>query len=377
MLIDVRCAVVYRISRLPAARYRHELALEALMRPALLLLLVGSACTAPLPKQLPPAQVAAPNRSAPVSPRATTHAAVTTHSSVDATPLRLAVLPARTDAAAQSALPSVFDDYFLTAVQQCSDLQVVGHSDLDAMISLERQRDLLGCSDAECMTEVAGALAVERLLALTISRVGDTWALSAKLIDTQHMTVLQRTNYTVIGDGLTLLDHVSTIARKLFGKDSSTAGSPTTISPVTLRTANGHFVSASNGGGGAIIASATVAQAWERLTLVDVDGGSLQTGDVVLLRAGDGHYWMAQNGGGAELTATSNNQEEWETFRIFKRDAPGAISSGDRIGLKTANGAWVSAEDGGGHLVTARAGHFEAWETFVLEYGSAHSLTDH
>src|SRR5688572_27917581 len=79
------------------------------------------------------------------------------------------------------------------------------------------------------------------------------------------------------------------------------------------------YLGAQNNGGGAVVATATAAKAWETFTIDDLNGGSLQSGDQVRIRAGNGQYFQAVNGGGGALNAASNNQLGWETFRVIKK----------------------------------------------------------
>ena len=128
----------------------------------------------------------------------------------------------------------------------------------------------------------------------------------------------------------------------------------------------GRFVGAVNNGGGAVTATATVAQTWETFALEDSNGGALQSGDSVFIRAGNGQLFQAVNGGGSTLNAASNNRLGWETFRIVKASGGGAINSGDVVGLQTSNGDWVSAQNGGGGTVTAGGPAFGSWESFRI-----------
>ncbi|UJR80628.1 glycoside hydrolase family 16 protein [Sandaracinus amylolyticus] len=145
----------------------------------------------------------------------------------------------------------------------------------------------------------------------------------------------------------------------------------TRISGVTLRATLGNrFVGALDNGGGGVVATATVADAWERFDLVDVDGGALESGDTVHLRTGSGHYLQAANGGGSSLNAASRTASGWETFRIVK-DGAGVIRSGDVIGLQAiTSGHWVSAELGGEGPVHAYGAALGAWERFAIQLGA-------
>jgi hypothetical protein len=128
-------------------------------------------------------------------------------------------------------------------------------------------------------------------------------------------------------------------------------------------------VGAQNDGGGAVIAQATVAQAWETFTLVDINGGSLGSGDSVFVRAGNGQYFQAVNGGGSTLDSASNNTLGWETVKIVRQSGAGSVQPGDVVGLQDSTGTWVSAENGGGGSVFAYGAAMGPWESFVFSTG--------
>jgi hypothetical protein len=139
---------------------------------------------------------------------------------------------------------------------------------------------------------------------------------------------------------------------------------------VTLRTVIGKkFVTAENGGGGAVDATRDVASTWETFTLYDLDGGTLESGDLVAFGTADGHLLCAESGGGAQVDATRTIARDWETFRVLRIDGSGAVADGDEIALQTkTSGSWVSALDGGGGAVVADRTTVAAWETFSLGF---------
>jgi beta-glucanase (GH16 family) len=126
------------------------------------------------------------------------------------------------------------------------------------------------------------------------------------------------------------------------------------------------FLSAQNGGGGALLANGAAARAWETFALDDLNGGALESGDSVTLRTSSGQYLQAVNGGGAALGAYGVAPQGWETFRLVKRSGGGVIVNGDVVGLQTQNGAWVSAENGGGGNVSASSRGQDTWESFRI-----------
>ncbi|APR88556.1 Chitinase [Minicystis rosea] len=142
---------------------------------------------------------------------------------------------------------------------------------------------------------------------------------------------------------------------------------PLSIPGVSFQTVlQPRYVGAQNNGGGAVIATATLAQAWEKFSIEDINGGTLQSGDSVFIRAGNGQYWQAANGGGSSLNAGSNNTLAWETFKIVKASGSGDIANGDIVGLQTSTGHWVSAQNGGGGTVYAYGGAQGPWEQLKI-----------
>jgi hypothetical protein len=142
---------------------------------------------------------------------------------------------------------------------------------------------------------------------------------------------------------------------------------PSTISGVSFRTSlGGKYLGAQNDGGGGVVATAGVAQAWETFSLIDINGGALQSGDGVFIQAGNGQYFQALNGGGSTLNAGSDNRRGWETFTLVKQSGSGAVVSGDIVGLQTSSGSWISAENGGGGAAYAYGGALGSWEQMSL-----------
>jgi len=145
----------------------------------------------------------------------------------------------------------------------------------------------------------------------------------------------------------------------------------TSTRPITLRTAlAGLYLSAENGGGGAVNANRTAAAAWETFTLYDLNGGNLQTGDLVQLGTVNGHVLCAENGGGngSVVNATRSDALDWETFRVIKIGGAGtAVNDGDQIALQTTvEGTFLSALGGGGAGVVADRTAVSGWESFVV-----------
>ena len=129
--------------------------------------------------------------------------------------IKVAVLAAQSDG---GVLPQVFDDYVLAAAHemQADNIEAMGQDDIVAMLGYERQKDLLGCDDAACMSDLGGALGADLLLVIKLSPVGSDWALSGKIINTRNPRVEARATAWVQGNMRQVLQQVRPLVRKLF-----------------------------------------------------------------------------------------------------------------------------------------------------------------
>jgi len=140
---------------------------------------------------------------------------------------------------------------------------------------------------------------------------------------------------------------------------------------VTLRTYNGNYLSAANGGGSSVNAGPTWASTYEQFSLMNRTDSTLSHGDTVTLQtmvANNGHWFVAENGGGPGSVLNANRLYpwSWETFTIEKLNGTGSINSGDTIALKSIGGYYVSATNGGGSTVLVDKTAAITWEAFTI-----------
>jgi hypothetical protein len=134
----------------------------------------------------------------------------------------------------------------------------------------------------------------------------------------------------------------------------------------------GQYLSAQNGGGGAITATAPWTRGWEQFSVYDTTSSGLRDGDLIYLAASTGQLLSADGGGGGALTATAPWMRAWEAFYVERLAGPAAVANGDSIALRTLiTGNYVSAIDGGGGEVNATAPWARGWETFVVSMPDA------
>jgi hypothetical protein len=142
-------------------------------------------------------------------------------------------------------------------------------------------------------------------------------------------------------------------------------------SQIHLKTVNGHYVCAENGGGGLVVANRREAREWETFRLYDRTGASgsrLQHGSTVALRARSGQYVYPEGGGGGRVVAKGPAIGGWEPFAMVSVDnKTGPVVSGDRIALRAVRGQYLYPEGGGGAGLVAKGPAIGGWEPFEIQ----------
>lgn len=142
---------------------------------------------------------------------------------------------------------------------------------------------------------------------------------------------------------------------------------------IWIRTGNGHFFSASSGGGAELTAKSTGGGDWERLYVHDWDGGALDSGDLVSLRVHNTptgpQFVRVSSTSGGELTADGTDPNEIRAlFTIYRASGSGPIETGTPIRLYSwARNRYVTAVGNGGGALVSDAWNPSTWETFTIE----------
>ncbi len=103
----------------------------------------------------------------------------------------------RAYAGVQAGSSDVLTDILLESLMTRHGLRALGPSDIQALLSVEQQKALLGCTDESCMTELAGALGADWLIAGSVGMLEDMFVLSLQLIEAKSAKVTSRSTTTL------------------------------------------------------------------------------------------------------------------------------------------------------------------------------------
>lgn len=121
-------------------------------------------------------------------------------------------------------------DSLETALSGIPGYEVISANTIATLVGIERQRQLMGCSDdaESCLAEITGALDAARIVSGDLSRVGETVVLNVSLVDGRVGRALARLSRTVqTGRSLEpLLDELLGVAYALANADAGRPGPP-------------------------------------------------------------------------------------------------------------------------------------------------------
>jgi len=97
--------------------------------------------------------------------------------------LKFAVVRLIPRSGVESGLVDVYTDALVAELRRRPGITVLGDADMSALLGFERKKQLLGCTDESCLTEIAGALGVDRLVSGSVGRVGNSLVVYLALLD--------------------------------------------------------------------------------------------------------------------------------------------------------------------------------------------------
>ena len=212
------------------------------------------------------------------------------------------------------------------------EARVVAGADIAALMSFDRQRQLLGCSDDSCLSEIGGALGVDYLLISEVSEVGGVWLITMVLLDVRATRAVNRLTQRA-GDQRRLVEAaglaVERILVPVFGQLRDDSGAQPAPQPVT-------------------VGEAADAPTSTRRVVGLVSGGA----GLAALAAGAAFGWAARDSyEHAKSLAADGRQEDVGEFEGARAAASSRMTAANVLyvvgGLAVATGAYLTFTGGG------------------------------
>ena len=112
----------------------------------------------------------------------------------------------------------ILSEILVNTVNTMSDYNVIGPSDINAMLGKERMKEALGCDSMTCYAQIGGALDADLLIGGTVSRLGTRIITSLSMVDAKAQKVLRRGEAETENNEDLYRAAIEQAVRKLLGK---------------------------------------------------------------------------------------------------------------------------------------------------------------
>ena len=108
----------------------------------------------------------------------------------DPKPMKVAVLKLAARAGLEAPVVDLFGDSLVGELRKHKGVRVISSADVAAAIGFEKDKKLLGCTDASCLAEIGGALGVDRIVHGSVGRLGSSLVVNLTLADPVRGTAI-------------------------------------------------------------------------------------------------------------------------------------------------------------------------------------------
>lgn len=103
--------------------------------------------------------------------------------SVPALARKVGVLPLTGGAAVDGKTALALTEALAGEIARVPGTEVITQAQMKALLDLEAQKQLAGCSDDSCMAQIGAALGVDELIGGSVSKVGESWLVGLRRVD--------------------------------------------------------------------------------------------------------------------------------------------------------------------------------------------------
>jgi TolB-like protein len=130
---------------------------------------------------------------------------------------KLAVLPVLAGEGIPPSTASAITEALTGEVRRRAGGEVISQREISAILSLERQREMLGCATDACMAELGGALGCDRLVTGDLARLGESLLVHLRLVEARRVRVVVQADRRLRGGTIDdVLDALPAMVQELF-----------------------------------------------------------------------------------------------------------------------------------------------------------------
>lgn len=134
-----------------------------------------------------------------------------------AAPPKLAVLAVAAGEGVPASTAAAITEAVVAEVRKQSRAEVITQREIASILSLENQKAMLGCQTDACMAELGGALGTDRLVAGDLARLGESFLLHLRVVDTKKVRVAAQADRRLRGGTIDdVLDVLPAMVSELF-----------------------------------------------------------------------------------------------------------------------------------------------------------------
>lgn len=142
-------------------------------------------------------------------------------------PPKLAVLPVAAGEGIPATTAAAITEALSGEVRRRSGAEVVTQREIAAVLTLERQKAMLGCTSDACVAELGGALGCDRLVSGDLAKLGESFLLHLRLVETARARVVAQADRRLRGGTIDdVLDALPGMVGELFQPAPVKAAAP-------------------------------------------------------------------------------------------------------------------------------------------------------
>lgn len=128
---------------------------------------------------------------------------------------KIAILELKAERGLDEGLVKLLNELLLTEFGRSGEYEVIGGSDLASLLQLEEKKQMMSCDNIACLSELGGALGVDKLAAANIGKIGSFYLVNVKIINVRKAKVERRVSYKVQGIEDKLIRAISASVKEL------------------------------------------------------------------------------------------------------------------------------------------------------------------